>query len=311
MFDFSKNRLRRAALAALTLTVASCKARVPELDMSTARALLNETTHAGFSGLAFDDQCRLWGVPERETALIRFEVDGEKLSVAERIPIDGHPSGYDLESLAFADGRFYAGTEHLRPDRQSDPLLVIERSGDRATVISRIDFDYGAWGILASRNHGVEGLCVGGDYIVGAAELGLGTSKRKAPVAVYSRTSGELVKAFKVALTSETGKFSALDCNVKGQVIDLLAVERHYGVARLVRATLDLSRDETEIRSRVQSDLSTKVDPLPNFEGVALGPNGSTYLVTDNQSSTASGPTILFYGKSDEGLFATRRKEKR
>lgn len=305
-----KDDARRAGLKSAVFMLASmmwmagCEARVPEAPAPSARALYRSSRPAGFSGLTFDDRGRLWAVPEREAALVRFELEGERLQIAERVPIEGHPEGYDLESLAFFEGRFFVGTEHLRPERQSDPILVIERNGSKARVVQRFAFPYRAWKILGTRNHGIEGLCVTDRHIVAAAEIGIGTRRRVAPLGVFDRSTGALLKAFRVVLSSETGKISALDCRARGDQIDVLAIERHYGVARLVKVVLDLGSATEELEFTVMSDLTARLSPLPNLEGVARSKSGDIFVITDNQSRSVSGPTMLFHGRSGVGLFS-------
>lgn len=297
--------LKTAAFMFASVTwLAGCEARVPEAPAPTVRALYRPSSPAGFSGLTFDDQGRLWAVPERAAELVRFELEGERLRIAERIRIEGHPEGYDLESLAFFQGRFFVGTEHLRPERESDPILVIDRKGSKAQVVERFSFPYRAWKILGTRNHGIEGLCVTDRHIVASAEIGIGTRRRVAPLGVFDRATGRLLEAFRVVLSSETGKISALDCQATGDQIDVLAIERHYGVARLVGVMLALGSATREFEFRIVSDLTERLSPLPNLEGVARSTSGEVFVVTDNQSRSVSGPTMLFHGQSGVGLFS-------
>ncbi|MEO0813044.1 MAG: esterase-like activity of phytase family protein, partial [Myxococcota bacterium] len=284
-----------------TLSV-SCKARVPEPPPQTTRAVMESHDFAGFSGLALDGKGRLWAVPERITSLVRLETHQGELRVAEELPIDGYPEGLDLESLAIAGDTFYVGTESLKSERAEDPIIAIQRTdGGRARVTGQLKFVYSHWNTTGSRNHGIEGVCVAGDKLVAAAEVGIGTSKRKAPVGVFDLKSGAFEHAWWVPLTSETGKLSALDCNVNGGVIDVRAIERHYGVGRLVSARLDPKRPDVE--TRVVVDLERRLDPLPNLEGIAMDAAGTVHMITDNQGRTASGPTLLFTGVMGQGLF--------
>lgn len=312
MFDLPKTTSTKSVALAAHISfgvlaacyLVSCKARVPNVPEPTGRAILKDTTYAGFSGLTFDDRGRLWAVPERRAVLVRLAVAGAALTVAEVVPIEGHPDGYDLESVEYFGGQFFIGTEHLRPDRTSDPVLVVEVEGSRARVVRTLSFSYEPWKIRASRNNGLEGVCVTEKYLVASAEIGLGTSERRAPVAVIDRLTGRPKQAYKVKLTSETGKFSALECRLRGESIELLAVERHFGIARLVSVTLPLDGSTTLVTGHVVADMSRRLSPLPNIEGIARGRDGKLYAITDNQARAASGPTMLFYGTLGEGLFA-------
>lgn len=300
MFDTSASWA--TSLAVVLALAGACKTRLPEPPAQTARAIMESHTHTGLSGLAVDGEGELWAVPERQAVLVRLKVEGTRLAVAEALPIEGFPEGRDLESLAIAEGTFYVGTESLEPERDEDPIVVIAR-GDHgsAKVVGAIAFPYGKWNTKGSRNHGVEGVCIAGDKLVAAAELGLGTSKRRAPVGVFDLETGAFERAWEVPLTSETGKLSALDCNKTREVIDLRAIERHYGVARLIEARLDPAA--ATVSTRVPVDLSTKLDPLPNIEGIALDRDGWMHIITDNQGRTAKGPTLLFSGQEGKGMF--------
>lgn len=301
MFATSASSVTRAVAFLLPLVVA-CTTRTAEPPPETERALMESHAYTGLSGLTLDDQGRLWAVPERTPALLRLDRADGRLSVAEALAIEGFPEGVDLESLAFAKGKFYVGTESLESGREEDPIVVIEPSDDgRAKVVGTLAFPYAQWGTTGSRNHGIEGVCVAGNKLVASAELGLGTTERRAPVGVFDLESGQLERAWRVPLTSETGKLSALHCNADGAVIDVRAVERHYGVARVVVARLDPGA--ATVTTRVLADLSTRLDPLPNIEGITLDAEGRVYIITDNQGRTASGPTVLFSGLEGKGLF--------
>ena len=82
----------------------------------------------------------------------------------------------------------------------------------------------------------------------------------------------EVWTALWLALTSDTGKLSALGCRADGDSLDVLAVERHFEVA------LHLT------------PYKRKSD---NFEGVVWLGDGSVALILDNDSGSISGPNTL------------------
>ena len=102
--------------------------------------------------------------------------------------------------------------------------------------------------------------------------------------------------AHRVALSSDTGKLAALDCRVVDGAIEALAVERHYGVSRLVRFRVPQGSEPQWIEPTVVADLSKLVSPLTNFEGLAWLDDGSAALVTDNQyRGVAREPSRVYF----------------
>jgi hypothetical protein len=102
--------------------------------------------------------------------------------------------------------------------------------------------------------------------------------------------------AHRVALTSKTGKLAAIDCRIANGSIEALAVERHYGVSRLLRFSIPQGPEGQWIEPTVAADLSQSVSPLPNFEGLAWMQDGSAVLVTDNQYQGSSrDPSRLYF----------------
>ena len=74
-----------------------------------------------------------------------------------------------------------------------------------------------------------------------------------------------------------------------------MAIERHYGVSRLIRFQIPQGPESQRIQPTVAADLSKLVSPLPNFEGVVWFDDGSVLLVTDNKYKRGpEGPSRLF-----------------
>jgi hypothetical protein len=82
---------------------------------------------------------------------------------------------------------------------------------------------------------------------------------------------------------------------VDGKVI-AIAMERHFGISRLLRFEIPLGSEGASIRPEVTADLSTLIDPLPNFEGLVWDGDGTIVLLTDNHyRGVARGPSRLYF----------------
>jgi hypothetical protein len=102
--------------------------------------------------------------------------------------------------------------------------------------------------------------------------------------------------AHRVGLSSKTGKLAAMSCRVIGGSIVALAVERHFGVSRLLRFNIPQGPEGQWIEPTVAADLSELISPLPNFEGLAWMDDGSAVVVTDNKYRRgAREPSRLYF----------------
>lgn len=239
----------------------------------------------GLSGLTIDGEGHAIAVAERGTALVRID-DG----AVGTIPLDGVPDGLDTESIAWLGGeRFALGTESMDESRDGDAVLVVERANDRARVVDRFELPYSLLGIEAEENRGIEGLCfVPGDDVLlaGMENVVEQDGHRFTPLAV--RRGDRWVSRVLVRLGSETGKISALDCRRDGDAIDVFAIERHYGVMRVVRFAL--REGDTRVTPRVVYDLAGQLEGDPNLEGIARD-GDELVLINDNHHGRRSGPT--------------------
>jgi len=95
--------------------------------------------------------------------------------------------------------------------------------------------------------------------------------------------------AHRVGLSSKTGKLAAMSCRLIDGAIVALAVERHFGVSRLIRFQIPRGSEGQWIDPTVVLDLSESIEPLANFEGLAWMDDGSAVLLSDNKYGR--GPT--------------------
>jgi len=285
-------------LATLTL-VFGCAGGAPETRPSRIRLDIDDK---GLSGLTHQGGT-LWTVSERGHRLLALSTSGQLQSST---PIVGVPEGFDLESIAaISDRRFAIGTEsrarawQLPENREAAKILFVERSADRATIAETWSLPFSLWNFRPQENQGIEGLCATNDTVVAGLEAVIEEDgHRYAPLALGSIHTREW-KARKVRLTSDTGKLSALDCKRTDAGFDVVAVERHFGVMRLLGFAVDLQGEGT-IETTLIDDLSEVVSHR-NIEGVARTDANETVMIVDNEFKNVSGPNelVLWHGPRD------------
>jgi hypothetical protein len=283
---------------------------------------------SGLSDLTADRSGALWAVAERTRALVRIPPDGREPRV---VPVQGVPDLLDVEGLAWLDGdRLMLATESDDPRRTSDLLLFARLvggtppdpprddarglpagppKGPRIVVERTLALDYGRWPIRPHGNQGIEGLCRAGRALVAAVESVSGhDAHRFAPVAVHDLERGGWTP-YQVHLTTRTGKLSAVSCHMRGETIDVMAVERHFEVARLIRFELpgpgrSPSAPVTKpagperpppvaIEPVLVADLAPLLLHQENFEGLVWDGERAIALVVDNDWATVTGPNLL------------------
>jgi hypothetical protein len=272
------------------LVIASCTKKDPK---GPGRIVALDTDVAGLSGLTQDEHGALWAAGEDGDAVVR--IDPKTFGVT-RYQVTGGPPGTDLEGIAWVDGtRFVLATETQEKGRLRDVILDGRLDGGRFAVTPVGHVDYARWQLTAPDNHGLEGACHVDGALVFVTELvETRDDRRWAPVALFDPNI-QTWTPHRVALTSDTGKLSAIDCRVKNGTIEALAVERHYGISRLIRFEIPQGPESQLIEPTVAADLSKLVSPLPNFEGVAWLDDGAALLVTDNKYKRGpEGPSRLF-----------------
>lgn len=253
-------------------------------------------SYGGLSDLTTDARGHFWSIPERERVLLRLHLEGPQPGVdAPPIPIDGIADNLDTESLTWlSDDKFAIGTETQSARRSSDDILLVTVQGDKATVTNRITLPYALWGMSAANNQGIEGLCYAGGHLIAAGESVGHTpdGQRFAPLGRYDPSKNAWMP-FSLLLTSSTGKISALACrqNPADSKMTVLAIERHFGVAKLLRFSLPLAGEGSAITPEVLVDFARVIEGLPNYEGVGWSLQGDIYMLTDNRMGVEMGPT--------------------
>jgi hypothetical protein len=245
------------------------------------------------SGLTVDDHGAFWAPGEDGDSVIRIDLHTFGVT---RYPVVGAPTGTDLEAMAWVDGtRFLLGTETQDKGRLSDILLDGRLDAGRFVVTPVGKLDYARWQLTAPDNRGIEGIChVDGLFVLATELVERQRKGRWAPVGMFDPKTRSWT-AHRVRLTSKTGKLAALGCKLVGESIVALAVERHYGVSRLLRFQIPRGPEGQWIEPALAADLSELVSPLPNFEGLVWMDDGSAVVLTDNQHRTASGQPSRLY----------------
>jgi hypothetical protein len=275
--------------------------RYENLDHEAALGVFEEIpvdAPPGLSGLALDDNDVLWAIPERDRQLVAITL-GDHTATTKLYPIDGVPDGNDTEGLAYLGGnRFAIGIEGQ--DEATAGVLFAELRGDRLVVTRSRDLKPEELGVKLTVNHGVEGACGrGDDVILGIESVGkFPDGTRWAPIA---RLRGANLVVTKLRLTSDVGKISSLDCTIAADgTASVWAIERHYGVSRILRFTLPVGA--AEVTPKIAIDLGPILRDSLNLEGIVQLRDGRLVAVVDNQGATVEGPNELLVFAPGVGL---------
>ncbi|HEY8429378.1 MAG TPA: hypothetical protein VIL20_13425 [Sandaracinaceae bacterium] len=281
----------RTALAPCLLACAlhACQATSARPPEGIERVVLHVDAD-GLSGLARDGDGALWAIAESAGPLVRIE--GAR---GIPVPLDGVPAGLDTESLAWlGEDRFAIGTESMHSGRPGDLILIARLEGARARVVDRVTLDYAELGIEAEENHGIEALCAAGGRLFAVTEsVRTVGGSRRASLAIYSLAEGRWEGTREIVLGSETGKIAGLACRTRGAVVEAHAVERHFGVARILRFELAPGARDL-VRPSVVRNLDGRLDGDPNLEGIEHDARGLV-LIVDNHYRVRTGPNELVY----------------
>jgi hypothetical protein len=255
---------------------------------------------AGLSGTATDARGVLWLVPERRHVLIE-----QAAGAPPRVwPLSGVPDeGLDLESLAWLgthEGRerLAVGTEGIC-ERNTHAVLVVERQGEGFAVVETVRLPLDLWPEIACEDgHGLEGLCAavgaqGEVHLVAAIEHPEQDAEKRRWAPLGVRGPDGRWTPHRLALTSETGKISALDCRLTGQDIEVWAIERHFETSRLLRFVVPRDAQTAPITPVVVMDLTGYTQGgQRNFEALTVTAD-RVQVAVDNQWRTISGPNEI------------------
>lgn len=279
-----------AGLAALV----ACGSRGPGIDRERAaatftRVAIDTRGDHGLSGLAVDAGGTMWTVAERGAVALAITLDGDR-ATAVRYPVRGVPADEDLEAVAIAADGLWVGTEGR--ERGVARVFHLVRQGDALVATGApIELRQAEVGVEIGANHGAEGVCGAGDVVAIALETAGGSgAQRWAPI-VSVDVAGGARRVQRVALTTTTGKLSALDCWRDGARTWAVAVERHFAVTRLLR--FELGGADATITPEVLLDLGPILRGSLNLEGLVRLPDGRLVAVVDNQYRTITGPDEL------------------
>lgn len=260
------------------------------------RVRVPELRHQGLSGVTVDDAGNFWAVAEERRELVRFDASWDPTS-RRSFKLVGVAPDLELESVEWLGGaRVALGTE-TDDERDADAVLIARIEGDRAIVEATIALPWNElYGKAAPGNRGIEGLCASGGTFIAGAEWYLTTPEgRIAPLARGRYHDGKIdgFDALRLRLTSDKGKISALDCQHQGDgSVIVHAVERHYGVTRILRFVVPAGKPQGVIAPEVLYDLAAMDGSLPNIEGMAIA-GDRIVLVSDHDESDADGTTEM------------------
>jgi hypothetical protein len=276
---------------AFAASLAACPSSVDAPSPSPALERVDLGDHRGLSGLTRDGDGRLWSVIEHGGALLGFAADGGD---QRSVPIPGFSDAVDLESITWLGGdRFAAGTE-AREATGSDEILVLEVAGGAAAIVDRIVLDYAELGVEPRDNQGIEGLCAAGSLLLAALETPVEARGRRAARLVRIDTATGARTPLSMLLTSATGKISGLDCRRSGSGLEVLAIERHFEVSRILHLTIaDSATGAETLRPSIAADLNDIRRPTDNHEGIVRDGARAALLVLDNDFGGVAGPTEL------------------
>jgi hypothetical protein len=258
--------------------------------------------YRGISDLVRDANGSFWAIPERQRALLQLRLAGDHPGLESTpVPVRGMSTDVDFESLAcLPDGRFVAGTETQRSNRSSDLICILRIDQGVAHVTDQISMPYKLWDDMrAHANDGIEGLCAVDSFLFAAVESAQMSSsgQRYAPLGRY-HLDKKTWETFGIQLSTRIGKVSAITCRPDPQDakrIELLAIERHFGVSRLLRVRIPMAKDNsttpTLLIPEVVIDFTRYYASVPNLEGLAWASNGDLYIISDNDFGRVSGPT--------------------
>jgi hypothetical protein len=293
--------VRRLALAAIACAACGRSHAGPGLDTAKAAKLFDLVpidTDNGLSGITIDDDGGIWTESERDLSVYRIVLDGTKVKSSTRYAISGAPEHADLEAVAWlGPGKLAFGTEGQHDSRAQVSLADIDEAHHTVAITRTIDLPPDELGLEIKPNDGVEGLCGRGDVLVAAIESSATDDHgRWAPIVRMDLATGAIAVAH-LALTTEKGKLSAVDCTMGADgTAHLVLIERHFDVTRILRADLP-AEVPARVEPKVALDLAPVLRGSLNLEGLGIMKDGRIVAVVDNQYDRITGPNELLVFK--------------
>ncbi len=295
-----------ACLIAATIGAGACGKGAPHGELDTAKAatlftLVPIDTDNGLSGIAIDDAGAIWSESERDNSVFRIVLDGTRVASSTRYKIVGAPAHSDLEAIAWlGPGKLAFGTEGQSDDRAQIATADVDEATHTITVARTIDVPKDRLGLTVRPNDGVEGLCGAGDVVIAAIESTATDERgRWAPIVRMDLATGA-VDVTRLALTSDKGKLSSVDCTVAPDgSAKLLLIERHFAVTKFLRAELPAhaAAPPARLEPKVAIDLEPVLNGTLNLEGIGVMKDGRVVAVVDNQYDRITGPNELLVFK--------------
>ena len=281
---------KRHFIAASLLLVCACTAKqLPPYAIYDFENALAD----GLSGLTTDSNMDLWTIQERRQHLLQIQ-GGAPFTAKASFPIQGIPKDVDLEAItALGNNQFALGSELDTDERILDSIYLIEVDENVAHVKSTISIPYSHWQIQPKANHGIEALCYAQNkLLVGIESVLEEKGQRYAPLLLYALAEKKAAP-LKLKLTTSQGKLSALACRHEetSKSILVFALERHFGIGRLLKFRIDSSLQLSE--PELVYDFAPEMSELPNLEGISFGQDGQIHLISDNNFGGISGPTKI------------------
>lgn len=296
---WKKPKIVIALVCYLAVLTACAKSSPPDISARSWTPELKRIELAaqkvrGISGLTHTSDGSLLAVGERDHMLLTLSA--EDFRILSLGAITGVEPGVDLESIAWlGNSRIALGTERKDDGREYDTIYIAEVVAADAQVESRIELNHQLWGIKSRRNQGIEGLCATGMTLLAALETTVKRNgKRFAPIGRYDMNN-KTWKSMWLQLTSESGKLSAIDCRERNNHLDVLAIERHFEVARMLRFSVLSTGEVGVIKPAIALDLIPHIFKNDNVEGVVWLDDHSAALILDNDYGSISGPNTLLY----------------
>ena len=283
-------------IGALACALMACQSAAPQRrgDLELSRVTLGIENLSGLSGLTTDGDGHLWSVAERDWTLIEIHQG----TVLRTVKLPNLGDDVDIEAITWMGGeRFALGTERDL-ERQVDHVVEVTVRGEVAEVTQRWPLNYLPLALEPEPNEGIEALCALGEgWLLAIGEPVVtdpASGIRRAPMWRMT-TSGKGITHGWLELTSEEVKIAALACRSLGdEAFQIVAVERHFGVMRVVGFDL-FGSDPAGSRHQamLHVELVNELDGKPNLEGITFGPDKAIWLVVDNAWRRVRGPNEL------------------